>query len=429
MKIEKLKLIFRSKLFKSAGIYTMTSVINSAIPFLLLPILTRYLSPADYGIVSMFGVLVSFVAPFTGLSIHGAIVRMYYEKDTVDIKEYITNCIYILISSTLLVSVIFFIFANIIASASSVPIQVLWMVIVVSFAQFITRIVLTLWQVQLKPVQYGFYQISQTVLNVLLSIVLVVFVELTWKGRVYAQLIAMIIFVLVGFIVLLKNDWLKFDINKTYIKHALGFGIPLIPHSLGAIIMTMTDRIFITNMVGIETTGVYTVGYQMGMIVNLLATSFNKAYSPWLYSKLKENFEYTKRKIVKFTYGYFVIIIFLAILLSIVAQSFLSFFVGKEFNGSSIYVIWIAIGYAFQGMYFMVTNYIFFAQKTSYLAGVTFMAAILNIGLNYFLIGRYGAIGAAQATTIIYLIQFILTWILSSKVYKMPWNMINHKKM
>ncbi|WP_110250637.1 flippase [Streptohalobacillus salinus] len=420
--------ILKSNLFKTAGIYTMTSVINSAIPFFLLPVLTRYLSPVDYGIVSMFGMLVSFIAPFTGLSVHGAIARMYYEKDTVDIKEYITNSIYILISSTLLVAVIFFMFSSAIANVSSVPIQVLWMVIVVSFAQFITKIVLTLWQVQVKSIQYGVYQISQTALNMLLSIVLVVFVDLTWSGRVYAQVVSLMIFVLISFFILIKNNWLKFSYNKTYIKHALGFGVPLIPHALGGVLMTMTDRIFITNMVGIETTGVYTVGYQIGMIINLLATSFNQAYVPWLYSKLKENIMATKKRVVKFTYLYFIIILLMSVVLSLIAPSFLSFFVGREFGNSSIYVTWIALGYAFNGMYFMIGSYIFYAEKTSYLAWVTFTAAVLNIGLNYVLISKYGAIGAAMATTLIYFIKFILTWILSSKAYKMPWNILKDLK-
>lgn len=426
MRLKNYRTLIDSKLFKSAGVYTLTSVINKSIPFFLLPILTRYLSPSDYGIVSMFGVLVSFVAPFTGLSIHGAIARMYYERDTIDIKEYVTNCIYILMTSTVLVSVAFYLFSGVIARISSVPMQVLWMVIVVSFGQFITRIVLTLWQVQVRPLQYGIYQISQTSLDMILSILLIIFVGLTWKGRLYAQLITLIIFVLIGFIVLLKNNWLKFNYNKTYLKHALSFGVPLIPHALGGVIMTMTDRIFITNMVGIETTGVYTVGYQIGMIINLLATSFNQAYVPWLYSKLKENILATKRRIVKFTYAYYLVIVLLAITLSLVAPPFLSFFVGKEFSQSSIFVTWIALGYAFNGMYLMTSSYIFYAQKTSYLAWVTFTSALLNIGLNVVLINKHGAIGAAQATTIIYLIKFILTWILSSKVYKMPWNLIKN---
>lgn len=70
----------------------------------------------------------------------------------------------------------------------------------------------------------------------------------------------------------------------------------------------------------------------------------------------------------------------------------------------------------------MVVNYIFYGKKTYILAWVTFTSAGINIALNYFFIKANGAIGAAQTTTITFFIKFILVWILSSKAYKMPWN-------
>ncbi|GAI91605.1 unnamed protein product, partial [marine sediment metagenome] len=62
------------------------------------------------------------------------------------------------------------------------------------------------------------------------------------------------------------------------------------------------------------------------------------------------------------------------------------------------------------------------------LAWITLMSAVINIGLNYFLIKANGAIGAAQATTITFFISFILTWILSAKVYQMPWAIWRHRE-
>ena len=167
--VRKIKNLAKSKLLRSAGIYTTSNVINKAIPFFLLPVLTRYLTPEDYGIVSMFGVLLSLVTPFTGIYLHAAIERMYYEKDTINIREYITNCLMILIVSTSLVGIIFYFFSPIIARWTSLPIQLLWVVIAISFAQFVSQIVVKLWQVQVKPFQYGAYQISKTLINALLS--------------------------------------------------------------------------------------------------------------------------------------------------------------------------------------------------------------------------------------------------------------------
>jgi O-antigen/teichoic acid export membrane protein len=422
-----LKRIFKNSLVKDTGIYTITSIINAAIPFLLLPILTRYLTPEDYGITSMFTLLITLVSPFIGLSINGAISRQYYNKEEIDIWKYVFNCFVILIVSTFFVCVIFLSSSAIISNLSSFPSDFLWLVIVYSFCQFVTSIILSLWQVEKKALFYGLFLNSKTLLTVLLSIIFVVGLDFGWEGSVYGQTIASLIYAIFAFILLLKNKWISFSINMKYIKNALTFGVPLIPHALSGSIISMTDRLFITNMVGLAATGIYTVGYQVGSIINILAFSFNNAYIPWLYERLKKNETNTKIKIVKFTYLYFISIFFLAIILGVIAPYVLQIFLGKTFRGSSIYVIWVALGYAFNGMYLMVVNYIFYAQKTKFLALVTFITAIFNVILNFIFIRKNGAIGAAQATTLTFLIKFLFVWFLSNKTIKMPWNLFKIK--
>jgi O-antigen/teichoic acid export membrane protein len=155
--------------------------------------------------------------------------------------------------------------------------------------------------------------------------------------------------------------------------------------------------------------------------------AFNQAYVPWLYRKLNHNNDTTKRKIVTYTYVYFALIFLLALSLGIAAPLILKYLVGKAFRQSAIYVIWIALGSAFQGMYFMVVNYIFYAEKTYLLAIVTFTGAAINVGLNYIFITIYGAIGAAQATSITHLITFLMVWYLANRVLPMPWRLSRKK--
>lgn len=416
-----LKKLFNNSLLKDTGVYTLTSIINAAIPFFMLPILTRYLTPEDYGIVSMFTLLATFVTPFIGLNLNGAIARRYYDHEKNNIWEYVSNTILILIINTLIVGTLFHVFSSYISQLVSFPIRLLWTVIVFSFSQVICSILLSLLQVQKKPLAYGSFQIMNTSMNMIISIILVVFLGWTYTGRIYGMVLSFSLFAIIAFIILVRKKWIVLNIRKDYIKHALIFGVPLIPHALSGTIISMTDRFFITSMVGLAATGVYTVGYQVGTIINLLTMSFNNAFVPWLYERLKRNQYTTKLKIVKFTYAYFLAILVLAIVLGISAPIFLKVFLGKAFNDSSIYVIWVALGYAFNGMYLMVVNYIFYEQKNSILAIVTFATAILNVVLNYFFIREFGAIGAAQATTIIFAIKFIVVWVLSAKVHKMPW--------
>lgn len=411
---------FHSSLIKTSGTYTLTSILNSAIPFFLLPILTRYLTTEDYGIVAMFSVLISIVGVFTGLSVHGAIQREYYNQEEINFKEYVANCLLILFVSSSLVFLIMTVFSNEISKVSGVPAHYLWLVVLISFFQFLILSLLSIYQAQMKALQYSGFQISQTLLNVFFSILFVVYLSMNWRGRIYGQFIAVTI---IGFISLfiLVNYWTVYKFNYGYVKKALQFGVPLIPHSLGGMVMLATDRFMISNMLDLSKTGIYTVGFQIGMIIEIVAASFNRAYVPWLYDKLKKDEWKTKIKIVRLTYLYFILILIFALGLGLFSPYFLKFLVGKHFQGSQEVIIWIALGCTFHGMYYMVVNYIFYIYKTQILAWITFSSAILNIPLTYYLIKIYGIKGAALSYCIIFALMFLSVWVYSIKSYPMPW--------
>jgi len=390
--------------------------------------MTRYLTPTDYGIVATFNILFAVMVVFVGLSMRGAIGVNFFKLNKEELKKYIGNVFFILFSSFILVFIIVYILKPYFSFFTKFPEKWILIIVIVALFQSFFTVNAGLWQVEQKPLPYGLFQISRSILDVSLSLIFVVLLGWAWQGRLLGVVITSIIFGLLSIFVIYKKRYIKLSFNKKYIKDALFFGIPLIPHALGGWIITGIDRIFINSMVGVAATGIYTVGYQVGMIIGLLASSFNLAWSPFLFEKLKENNYPTKIKIVKFTYLYNIGIIFLALALSFIAPYFLKFFVSENFYFAHKYVLWISLGYAFKGMYFMVVNYIFYIKKTYILAWVTFFSAGINVFLNYFFIKANGAIGAAQATTITFFVQFIMVWILSAKVYRMPWAIWRTKK-
>ena len=409
-----------NKLFRSAGIYTASNILNASIPFFMLPVLTRYLSPEDYGVVAMFQVLTGVVAPFTGLSIHGAIARQYYEGD-VDMPAYIGNCLMILASSSSVVAVLSWLFAASISGLTAFPADYLWAVLVFSVGQFILLVTLTLWQVRVKPIPYGAFLVAKTLADAALSLWFIIGLNMNWQGRVQGQVLALSAFAVLGLLVLWRGGWVKLSLRPDYLRNALKFGVPLIPHAFGMWAIQMTDRIFVTQMVGLEQTGIYLVGVQVGMIVLLLQDAFNRAWVPHLFETLKRDTVADRSRLVKVTYLYNFVLLGLALSLALVAPLLLRYFVGDAFAGAAKFVFWIALGYAFNGMYKMVANYIFFVEKTHLLAWVTFLTAAINVGATYLLILLNGAVGAAQGTALAFLVSFILTWVLSARVYRMPW--------
>lgn len=418
--------IFSHKLFKNTSIYTITNTIRQAIPFFLLPILTRYLTPSDYGVIATFEVVLLLTVILIELNTCAAVTVNFFTLGKEKLKIYIGNVILISVISFILTFTVIYIFRPFLSTLLKFPEEWLSIFPVIALSQFFILLVLTLWQAEENVLSYGVFQILQSILDVSLSLLFVVILYWKWQGRILGATIASITFAFLSVLILRKRNYIHFSLNKIYVKDALLFGIPLVPHVLGAWIMMSVGRIFVNSMVGIRETGIYTVGCQVGMIIGLLATSFNKAWVPFSYRKLNENNYSTNLKIVKLTYLYDVGIVILSLVLSLVAPFFLKFFVSDQFYSAYKYVKWVALGYAFQGMYFMVVNYIFYVKKTYILPWITFSTAALNMILTYFFIKANGAIGAAQAMTVSFFVSFILTWILSARVYKMPWRVWNY---
>jgi len=415
--------LLKGPLFAQAGVYMVVGFVGPLLGFLFMPLFTRVLSPEDYGLASMFSVLCGILASFVGINTHGAVARKYIEKESVDFPLYLSNCIFILFISSVIASFFIWFFHNQIAIYTHFPASWLWLVVLFAVGQHLIRLLQTLFQMQQKPFRYATVSLLATVSSVLLSLFLVVGLGMDWRGRIVSKAIP-IVFLSFGVILFfLKTGYLKFKLNKKYIKHALNFGVPLIPHALGMYLISMTDRLLIVNMVGLKDLGIYSVGAQVGMIVGMCQSGFSQAWLPVFYKKLKQNSVTTNRKVVKFIYLYDTILLLGALGFGLLCIPLFKYVLGDRFSGAGIYVVWIMVGYAFNGMYKMSGGFLFYAEKTKYLPFITAFTAIVNVIFSYWLIKMNGSIGAAQGTMLAYLISFILTASIAGKVYKMPWKL------
>jgi len=413
------KKILKSSLFKSSGVYTVGSIINNGVPFLLLPILTRYLTPEDYGLIAMFGIVLSIVGVFTGLSVHGAIQRVYYEK-TINFKKYVFNCLLILVSSSVIVLIIVMLFRNPIFLLTKIPANWLWLIVVMSFFLFVIQSLLSIYQAKMQAIKYMSIQITQTLLNVILSILLVVFLMMNWQGRILAQAISIVGVGLFSLYILTVN-WSCVKIDVDYIKHALKFGIPLIPHTLGGLFIAMADRVIIEKLLGLRDLGLYSVGIQLCMGILVFHTSFNRALNPWVYRELNKNELEIRIKLIKFTYVYFILLILGGLLYAILMRKMINVIVGQKYSDIASLLYYFSLGTSFSGMYNLVAKYIFYSYKTMYLTIITFIVGLINIVLTYIMVNLYYLRGAAISYLIVNMCYFIFTWIVSARVFKMPW--------
>jgi O-antigen/teichoic acid export membrane protein len=419
------KLTFESGriLLKNTLIYTFSSILSAGIPFLLVPILTRYLSPEQYGQIAMFTIFLTALTAVVGLSVDGAANRRFFDQNVTcdQLKRFNGNCFFILLTSTVLASFILLFVDAHLAHFLGIPSSWVYLGILSVFCSFILKLRLGQLQVRGKAKSYGFFQVVNSFVVLILSILFVVSLDLGGAGRIYSIVLTSVLVSFMSFYSLVNDKLFKFEYCLQDIKQALSFGVPLIPHVLGAFLLLSADKFVINKELGLEMTGIYMVAFSLGSALNIIFSGINSAFTPWLFGQLKEDDEVKKRDIVKKTYLYFIFLIFLSLFTFIVAPPILKLIVGEKFHQAAEVLPLIIVGQVFLGMYFMVTNYIFYVKKTKYLSYVTISSGAINIGLLLLFIPIYGIYGAALSFLIANLIQFLFTWLVSARVCSMPW--------
>ncbi|WP_313264700.1 oligosaccharide flippase family protein [Sphingobacterium sp.] len=417
--------LITSNLFKSSLIYTFCDAINKAVPFLILPLLSYYLVPGDYGIIANFNVLLAIVTIFIMIGVDGAISVNYYKFTKDDLARYIFNACLLTSIMTVAIIIIFSLFHHLIYEFVKVPRHYLFLLVLMAFGATITSINLSLWRLEEKALNFGVYEISQTVVNIGISLLLVISYNMGWAGRVDGMLVAAMSFGLFSLILLYRRGYLKINVDKLYIKDILYFGIPLIPHALSFWIRSGIDRIYITKFINESATGLYATGFQFGTLVSFLTLSFNNAFTPYLYKSLSvdnpEELNQNKIKLVKITYFGIGVLIITCLLFTLCSNFILETFFSSKYIQAKEFVFWAILSQTFQGMYLLFVNYIFFAKQTKALASITFFCACLQLVLSYFAIKTYGPLGGAYSTVIISFVNFMMVAFFSNKVYNMPW--------
>jgi O-antigen/teichoic acid export membrane protein len=409
------------KLFKSFGIYGISVVFSASIPFLILPFLTKYIVPADYGLVSMFMVCLAFLSPFVGLSVHGALYRFFFDNTKDEIRKYIFSLLIVLFLSGSISGGMLFFLHGLISTHLGLPIFILFFLIPIAILNFTTQILMTYLQVSEVPLQYGFFQIARAASLGTLSVILVIIYQAGWFGMVYALFINNFIFSVLSLVILVRKRAVAPCYRIDYIIDSIKFGLPLIPTALKDSIINIADRIFITTFVGLNATGLYAVGYQLSSVILVVSSALSAAFSPWLFKNLTKNNDGIEVNIVKLTYLLFVFFFILTISWIFVSKYFLVVFFDIGYNSSFDFVPYLSMGFMFSAMHSLVVQYIYYEKKTFVYMFLTMFVLIFNIVLNYIGVKIFGAVGAAYATCFSFFMIFILTWILANRVYPMPW--------
>ena len=202
---------------------------------------------------------------------------------------------------------------------------------------------------------------------------------------------------------------------------ALGYGLPLVPHTLAGWALEMSDRAILARLLPLHDVGVYSLGYQLGAVLGLLTTAFNAAWVPLLFGTLKAEGEAAHGRLARLATYYAMVLCFIGLGWSLLVEYAIVLFAGPEFREAHRITPWVVGGYVFAGLYLIPTNLLFWRQQTKVFPLVTLAAGAVNVGLNLWLVPQYGTIAAAWSTLAAYATLLLLTWRSAERIHPFPY--------
>lgn len=405
----------------SAGIYTAGNVVAAAVPFLALPVLTRLLPPEDLGRVGVFETLVAVAVPLAGWNLHGALARYHVDREALDLPRFTGTCFLTTLAGGALLGLLLLALAGPLGAAIQLPPAWIPLAAVLGAGNSAILLVLALWQMQTRAAAYVGLNLARRVTDTACVLGVLAFVQADWRAMLLTSAAVTVATALVAVALLARRGEVRWAFDPGAARDAAAFGVPLIPHTVGFLVITLTDRLFIAHFIDLEAAGAYYAAFRVASILAVLHNAVNTAWVPRLYEALAEDAPGARRHIVRLLYGYFAILLALAAVLGFAIPPLLAALLGGEYAAAAPLVPWIAFGFALDGMNKGVVIFLWYAKRTGIVALTTVATALANVGLNWTLIPSRGALGAAQASLVSFALLLVLVWIASARLYPMPW--------
>ena len=411
------------KFIKPLSIYAASSLFSKGVSFLLLIVLTHYLSPGEQGIYTLFTVYVGVLFPIIHIGIINASQVEYFKMEKGNLRSYLVSSLSISVVIFVVISLLFFLLGN--RAAERMNISPGWLVLipVVAFSRIIPSLVSAIYRSMEEALKFTWYNVFMAIAYALFTLLFVLLFRMKWEGRILGTAAGGLLFFGIGLIILHKKNLLgNFgEVKKEHQLSALKFGLPLIPHLLAVILIDTSDKIFIANKMGVYEVGIYNMGYKFGALILLMQNIFMNVWNPFLYKRLGNEGLRSKTEIVKQAWFFFILIVAAVGLLTLISPFCFDHFIDQRYKEGIQFVFWVALGYCFYSIFNMLGSIILYFKKTDVLSYMSVANVLLNMALNYYLIDIYGTIGAAYATFISFFAIFICCFIYVNSIVRLPW--------
>jgi len=395
--------------------YFLADLSNKAIGFISIPILTRILTEEEYGLLAVFSAYAGILTIILSFNLTTSVERYYFEEKD-DFKEFLGGTFLVVNAIFIACAAVYLFLYRPLTDLMALPTLLPLLLLVLCYSSIISQIYDHLLIAQKRSRERAIIVVFKGYAGFFLGLALALYLATDkYMGFIWGLLIISGLMSTYFLINIIRSSNLV--IKKNHVVYMAGFSIPLIPFALAGIINAQFDRIMIHGMVSTAKAGLYSLGYNIGMLLMIAILAVTMAMRPDFYRFMK-NGEY--KRIDDLTAKLFGVVTVVSLGLIFFATELVIILADSDFKEALDVVPLVVLGYLFYGMFLIYARYLNYIKKTYLISITVVFTAAINVVLNYLLIPPYGYMVAAYTTIVSYFLMFILIWLVAKMVVKEP---------
>ena len=404
------------RLGRHSAVYGLGGLVSRILATLLLPLYTHYLPPGTYGRVEIVTAATAVLAILLQLGISSAFFRFYFDaKEDAERLVVIRTSFWFTMAMSTLGLVLGVIFAAPIGhwlglghdpSLVRAGAVGLW-------AQTNYQQLTALFRVEERSVQYAIASVANVLITVAAMVLFVAYFHWGAVGLVVGNFTGTLVVyaVLLGY----RYEQLGAQFDTGLFRKMQHFGMPLVPSALALWTINFVDREFVSWYKGNAEVGVYSAAVKIASLITFVMVAFRTAWPAFAYS-IEDDRE--AKRTYSFVLTYLLALTsWAALALGALAPWWVRLLTDPRYQRAEKGVALLAFAGAVYAGYVVLAIGSGRARKTQWNWAVTGAGAAVNVGLNFWLVPRWGMVGAAVSTAVAYVVLFVGMTLYAQHVY------------
>lgn len=390
------------KIFKHGSAYFLVSLLTKFTGFILLPIITRYLSLDEYGLYTNIQSAQQILYIFGTLALDSAYGRYIYDYNsshkrlrlltsTIVTVFTVWSVVYILLSIPTLYLLV--------DSWGHTSLLIAFLVPFISLFQQFSALNISLMQSRhntkkLLTITTIAYFVTQVFMLTMLT-----YLELKVVSFYISQFLVGFIVMTIHLKLMRKEGLIRLLVfNKITFKKNISYAIGYIPASLSSWIFMVSDRYIITYFISIAMAGKYAFIVQITMIIQVIMQSIQTAQTPIFIQQMKTATPDSFNKIKNYTNVIIFLLLCIYLIMVIALPLVIELIFPDNYHGDYLLIPILAMGAVFLAIRKMFANFLVYFKRSLWISASGYIPAIINLTLNFIFIPMYGIYAAAWTT-------------------------------